>query len=258
MNARPAKRCKRPAYPTRREVAADPALLERHVPEAWKRSARLAAAAAMLAGAGTVALTPGCASGPPAKVAPIFDHGTGRGALGCVMVVPPAFLSEEEALQVISEVLAEQGLTSSGAPPALKGVAFVGHRVNPEAVTYADQFSSARTPLVPDFFDPAKNVAVEFVSEDDYVGLCHGEFHSSVGSYDILDLAHTMSMAVREFSSGLYFAALYDPMVSYNLWDRKDHEDANARWERTKEQSRQLLREQVKDFVDWLKGQGVI
>ena len=81
MNARPAKRCKRPAYPTRREVAADPALLERHVPEAWKRSARLAAAAAMLAGAGTVALTPGCASGPPAKAAPIFDHGTGRGAL---------------------------------------------------------------------------------------------------------------------------------------------------------------------------------
>jgi len=272
MNARSAKRCKRPAYPTRREVAADPALLERHVPEAWKRSARLAAAAAMLAGAGTVALTPGCASGPPAKAAPIFDHGTGRGALGCVMVVPPAFLSEEEALQVISEVLAEQGLTSSGAPPALKGVAFVGHRVNPEAVTYADQFSNARTPLVPDFFDGARNVAVEFVSTADYFPLGGEISDMSVQSYDLKGIARNTTEAVNKRGSGVYFGALYDPIASVKFetdypregsanyreeveaWRQKSREAVDA----AKEESKELLREQVKDFVDWLKGQGVI
>ena len=242
MKAKPEKRRKRPQYPT----AQAPRTL-RYVKTqerrgvAWETMS-LISARRFLSLCGAVDARP--VSGPPAL--PRYSSTEGRGSAGCVVVTPPVFLSEEEALQVISEILAEHGLTASDSPPAIEGFVF------------DDKASGARTPLVPDFFDPAKNVAVEFVSEDDYVGLCHGEFHSSVGSYDILDLAHTMSMAVREFSSGLYFAALYDPMVSYNLWDRKDHEDANARWERTKEQSRQLLREQVKDFVDWLKGQGVI
>jgi len=247
MKAKPEKRRKRPQYPTRSEAAEDPTLREDLLSDVESRLGDYEShLGTPFSSVFVVPLTPSSVSGPPAQVAPIFQHGEGRGSAGCVVATPPVFLSEEEALQVISEILAEHGLTASDSPPAIEGFVF------------DDKASGARTPLVPDFFDPAKNVAVEFVSEDDYVGLCHGEFHSSVGSYDILDLAHTMSMAVREFSSGLYFAALYDPMVSYNLWDRKDHEDANARWERTKEQSRQLLREQVKDFVDWLKGQGVI
>lgn len=272
MKARPVRRCKRPAYPTRLDVAADPALLERHLPEAWKRSARLAAAAAMLAGAGTAALTPGCASGPPAEVAPIFDHGSGRGALGCVMVVPPAFLSEEEALQVISEVLAEHGFTASGTAPALKGVTFAGHRLNPEAVTYADQFSSARTPLVPDFFDAAKNVAVEFVSTADYFPLGGEISDMSVQSYDLKGIAHSAADAVNKHGSGVHFGALYDPIASVKFdvdypregtanyreeveaWQQKSREAVDA----AKEESKELLREQLKDFVDWLKGQGVI
>ncbi len=41
------------------------------------------------------------------SVAPIFEHGEGRGATGCVVIVPPVFLSEEEALQIANEELAQ-------------------------------------------------------------------------------------------------------------------------------------------------------
>lgn len=272
MKARPVKRCKSPAYPTRIEVAADPALLEKHMPEAWRRSARFAATVSMLAGAGAATLTPGCASGPPAAVAPVFDHGSGRGAMGCVMVVPPAFLSEEEALQVISETLAEHGLSSSGQAQPISGVTFKGHRVNREAVIYDDLYSGAKTPLVPDFFDPAKNVAIEFVALNDYFELGGEISGDSIQSYDLKGIAESTAEAVARRGSGVYFAALYDPAAfvkfdtpyprggsgndrtEVEAWQKKA-EDAVAA---AKEESKELLREQVKDFIDWLEGQGVI
>lgn len=272
MKARPVKRCRPPAYPTRLEVAADPALLEKHMPEAWKRSARFAATVSMLAGASAATLTPGCASGPPAMVAPVFDHGSGRGALGCVMVVPPAFLSEEEALQIITETLAEHGLSSSGQAQPISGVSFAGHRVNRGAVTYDDLYSNARTPLTPDFFDPAKNVAIEFVATTDYFELGGEISDMSVQSYNLKGIAESTAEAVARRGSGVYFAALYDPVADVKFdtpyprdgsgndraeveaW-QKQAEDAVAA---AKEESKELLREQVKDFIDWLEGQGVI
>ena len=45
-----------------------------------------------------------------AIVAPIFQHGEGRGATGCIVMSPPVFLSEEEALQVIREEMAAKGV----------------------------------------------------------------------------------------------------------------------------------------------------
>ena len=38
-------------------------------------------------------------------VAPIFEHGKGRGATGCIVIAPPVFLSEEDARQAIEEEL---------------------------------------------------------------------------------------------------------------------------------------------------------
>src|SRR5690606_34641768 len=43
-------------------------------------------------------------------VAPIFEHGEGRGSIGCSAVVPPAFLSEEEGMQILGEELAKHGI----------------------------------------------------------------------------------------------------------------------------------------------------
>jgi hypothetical protein len=48
--------------------------------------------------------------GAPAVAAPIFEHGEGHGSVGCVVITPPVFLSEEEALKIIRESLAGYGL----------------------------------------------------------------------------------------------------------------------------------------------------
>lgn len=52
-------------------------------------------------------------AGAKAVVAPIFEHGEGRGATGCVVVNPPVFLSEQDAMQVIREELPKSGVSLS-------------------------------------------------------------------------------------------------------------------------------------------------
>ncbi len=91
MEPKPVQQDLHPAYPTRRDV---------------------------LAGAATFALAnlAGCSfavaeleSGKIA-VAPVFEHGEGRGVTGCNVVTPPVFLSEEEGLQILREELAKHGI----------------------------------------------------------------------------------------------------------------------------------------------------
>ena len=43
-------------------------------------------------------------------VAPIFVHGDGIGAFGCMVTAPPVILSEEDALQIIKAGLAKHNL----------------------------------------------------------------------------------------------------------------------------------------------------
>ena len=91
MEPRPVIESRNPNYPTRRDVLAG------------------AAAFALAALGGQWRVIAATEEGK-IVVAPIFEHGTGRGADGCVVVSPPVFLSEEEAVQVIREELAKQGI----------------------------------------------------------------------------------------------------------------------------------------------------
>lgn len=91
MEPKAVEHSRAPAYPTRREVLAG------------------AASMALVSLTGQVFL---CADDPIGEmsVAPIFEHGEGRGATGCVVIVPPAFLAEDEALQIVNEELAQHGI----------------------------------------------------------------------------------------------------------------------------------------------------
>ena len=82
MEPKPVKRGRPPAYPTRREVLAGAASLG---------LVNLTGLRLVLAESGEQRIS----------VTPIFEHGTGRGATGCIVVSSPVFLSEEEAMQVI-------------------------------------------------------------------------------------------------------------------------------------------------------------
>jgi hypothetical protein len=102
MDAKPVQQKSMPGYPTRREVLAGAAtFVLAQCAGNWRVWAATEAGATI--------------------VAPIFKHGEGRGAVGCVVVSPPVFLSEEEAMQIIGEELAKSGIRLKGGE-ALEGV----------------------------------------------------------------------------------------------------------------------------------------
>ena len=71
----------------------------------------------------------------------------------------------------------------------------------------------------------------------------------------LLAVAQSVSDEVRKQGKGVYFGAFYDPSHEVNLGQRWRDNDAR---EQATEECRRLLLVQVLDFVDWLKGQGVI
>ena len=91
MEPKPVRHSEQPAFPTRREVLAGAATF----------------AVVNLTGCSFVFAEPEAAK---TTVAPIFEHGDGRGATGCVVVSPPVFLSEEEGMQILREELAKHGV----------------------------------------------------------------------------------------------------------------------------------------------------
>jgi hypothetical protein len=210
-----------------------------------------------------------------AIVAPIFAHGDGRGAFGCVAVNPPTFLSEEEALQVIREELGQAGIELSQSNAMVPGVA-----VPPRTEVYGQDWvtgkTSARTiedtsrapnPLVVDLKDPQRNIAIEFISQNDYFQMGGVNWQSTVQGYDFKDVAGYVTGHARKASQGGYLGFFYEPLASTPLEEEANDASAGAsdwqkRWEqrhaRGKAEGKRLLRMQVKDFVDWLKGQGVI
>ncbi len=97
MDPKPVERSRPPAYPTRREVLAG-------------------AATFVLTGLTECSFCFAAAEGERVSVAPIFEHGEGRGATGCVVISPPVFLSEEEALQIVKEELAKHGVKLAAGP----------------------------------------------------------------------------------------------------------------------------------------------
>ena len=238
MDARPVRRYRIPRYPTKLRVLAEPGLLARHVPPAWRKCAEVAGAAALLALGGPL----GCDSGPPAVVAPLFEHGDGRGSTGCVVVSPPVFLSEEEALQVIQEELAPSRIVLSKA-------------------------GTRQSDL--DGVDPTRKIAVEFVSNADYDEFGRRrpwpwEGTSSVRGHDPKKFAASLPGWLKSKASGMHLGVFYDPVAKWNARAVKEPPDGDwgkvyaAAEEQAKAESKELLREQVRDFVDWLKAQGAI
>ena len=184
MKSKPVRKYAGPKYPTRTEVAARPGLLQRHQPPAWRNLPELTGAVGLFLLADTARLA---AADNPAKdgktkspsqavavVAPIFQHGEGRGATGCIVMSPPVFLSEEEALQVIRQEMAAKGVQLGTNQTTLAGViaeaAWGAVQQSPQlqrsrqGQTGSSQFEIKQEPFKADAADPKKKVFVEFLS----------------------------------------------------------------------------------------------
>lgn len=113
MKVKTVTRYKNPGYPVKEEILADPQLLRR-IPSRWEKNAYVMTVLGL-----TVSLSACGASG----------------AYGCVSVVSPYFLSEEEAFEIIRAEAESYGglILTQEAAPELKNVKLPVTHIYPES-----------------------------------------------------------------------------------------------------------------------------
>ncbi len=277
------------AYPDKDAVLIDHDLLVT-MPTRWKRSAAICAAltatVALLtackaeAGSGVVAETtaaiatpeitqsptpsptPAPTPSPTPKIlreVPVFEHGTGRGSFGCMVVNPPIFLSEGEALDVIREVATENGLRFGGTAILDDiGIPVVGDIASRSQE--AMEYKTKKGTVLLDGFDEERRIAFEYVSADDMDAWREGEIQSSVTSYFTLDVSRTLAEQMEQTTKGMTVGVFYDPVIhSSQVHSSKDTgDDYTAFRQEAMRLAKEELKKQVLDFIAWLKAEGII
>ena len=193
--------------------------------------------------------------------------------MGCEMVAPPVFLSEQEALAIIKGVAADAGVNFGDRPPKYTATQNNGNRELYNGRENGIVLGDGNIGL--DLYDGEKNVAVAYISmneaEEKYLpGEDGSVMMSSVTSYRPRELAE---MTVEDFAQqngDISVGVFYDPGVS---WESEEHKrildeyyNSEKNWDEkvaqyeadTKQLIEEDLRAQVRDFIEWLQGQGII
>jgi hypothetical protein len=245
-----------PAYPTRRDVLAG-------------------AASFALVGLTGGSLVFAASEGGKITVAPVFKHGEGRGAEGCIVMTPPVFLSEEEAMQILREELAKHGvyLKAGGTLEGLRIPGWLEERKlldkgkgKKELEETVREPSGPAKPLKLIGMDAEKKIAVEFVSERNYFKLAADSGIPMVVQFDMKGVAEFVAeQSKKHGKERVFLGVFYDPLTEMHWPDRSDG-SRKTDWEaemkrlkkKDKEESAKLLRQQAQDFVAWLKKQKAI
>jgi hypothetical protein len=258
MRISPVNGYKGPKYPTRGILDEYPELLAL-VPKRWQASP------VVLTALGTLCLlsaaiqinAKGRVSKPAVRVAPVFRHGEGRGVFGCVAVNPPVVLSEQDAREVIIDEAKKAGINLSAKGPELSDVLMENHKFDGNKT---EQQKKKKLQL--DGVDSKRHLAFEYVSEDEAT-----EWSKPSGStIDVIEprkLAQLLRSRLGKTKQNGNYVIFYDPFEApnYDPWNIKKPlttKDIEKMRIKAEEKTRQQLRLQVKDFVKWLKAQGVI
>lgn len=202
---------------------------------------------------------------PYGSMIPLFEYGEGTGAIGCVSIAAPVFMSEEEAFAILSAAFAEAGLTLSQEAKTLEGANLPITNIY-ESEDEERHYATAQEDIVPDGL-LGDDLPVIFVSTAD-VASWHKDtgMMSSVSSYDVKKAAQTLAEANPNL------VVFYDPIaqVDYEkLWalEREDGESDEAYYARrsaveqeesniARTESERLLRSQAEAFIAWLEDGG--
>ncbi|MHB0998916.1 MAG: hypothetical protein ACYC27_06690 [Armatimonadota bacterium] len=268
MKIIPVKKYVIPDFPTHDILDEHPELL-RLVPERWQRNPIVLSA---LAGLCLLVLSSKELSAAPSKaaprIAPIFQHGEGSGSFGCMAVNSPVFLSEAEACRVIIDEGKRAGITFVSKVQTLRSVSVpVTDRYamfGPSQHKSNGGIKTSQSSLQLDGTDRKRNISFEYVSESDFNKWeKHGEFASSAYTYELLNTAKSLREGLKKAEPSGTYAVFYDPMsILPDNWYVGPDTDWEKRYAKAEAQatktSRDELRKQVKDFIVWMKAQGVI
>jgi len=293
MEIKPVKLKRKPGYPTIKTFVDNPELLSKSVPFAWIRNQYAATTLATFILCGTVNQSSAQNTKPttvvvskvkkqnkPAaiqtakhdsvKIARIFSHGDGTGSIGCMVVSPPVFISEDEARKIIFTALKEENIDFSTInTPVLKfSVRPVVNIFHTEKQRLKDK-KEITVEIKMDGYNVKNNLAIEYVSAR-LVNILdpYDEWVSSVQDIDTKRTAERIRNAL--IAQGKVNAAVfYDPITRYDPYTYYDESpeaidrllSGNAPPPTSKDSppsSRDLLKAQVKDFIEWIKKEGII
>ena len=311
ISVTPVKKYTQPKYPTQTDAKLAPELL-RKLPARWQKNAAVVAAAGLF---GAITLTscgilePGDSNtgyNPDSEnflnVAPVFIHGEGTGAMGCVMIAPPVFLSEQEALAIIKSIAETEGLNFSVEPPGYTAVKNEVKAEEAEATWLEEEYLLGGGQVGLDLYDSINQVAVTYISmERAAVGYNDGRGAGTVTFYRPRELAElTADDFARQngdINIGIFYEPgkpweneeyqhifeeyranmdeayeiYYKPYIKYDdegfvyvadehleEYEKKYAEALSEYAENIRLLIKANLRAQVRDFIEWLQGQGII
>lgn len=297
MSLNPVTSYKQPHYPKRELFLDNPSLFDEFVPKRWKSTniSLGALATALLGGCinttepdvpvkdnsrYTISENPLDYDAPQKvadgsqedfHVAPLFLHGGGKGSTGCMMIAPPVFLSEAEAYNVIVETLGNYDVTIDTQKITLPDVmlARTGMVIDSSTKT-CSQDTVKNIPLELGGYDASKKIGVRFISIQDHYDMrrdngCECGNNgiitcSSVSSYDLIDIAEEVADGLQRQGS-VHGGVFYDPcndIDEYARYHSASGTEKQAMHEEVRQKSLGLLKQQVKDFANYLKNKGVI
>ena len=115
---------KTPKYPDKYSVALDKMLLA-STPARWNNPLINSITGTVLSFS-IIATLAGCAASdagvPKESVAPLFEHGDGIGSFVCETSTSPHFLSETDAIEIIADEFARQGLAVAPSTRVIENV----------------------------------------------------------------------------------------------------------------------------------------
>ena len=191
-------------------------------------------------------------------IAPIFQHGLGRGSFGCMSSASPVFLTEDEARKAIQEEAASAGIRFEPDVKTLEAVEMplavtIGSEARDSDLrTGAARIRTHSNRLVLDGTDRLRNISFEFVSHQDHHNWDFRYYYNLLEISDILYTAEALRNGLTKIDNTGVVGVFYDP-VHYASSRTNRSSVAAARKASINE-----LKKQVRDFIAWLKAEGII
>jgi hypothetical protein len=185
------------------------------------------------------------------KVAPLFIHGDGKGAIGDFATWESYFLPESLARIIIVDELEAGGIPVDSFDMKIEGIRIYRWR----SCCFLGLEPSARQPrFLLDGYCVEDNIGFEYVSLPDFFQL-GGEYNgSSYQEYDLFKIAEGVRETLRQHGR-ISVAVFYDPVVETEIGEWITFTMPGYQiFERASDQ----LRLQVRDFLIWLENEGLI
>ena len=264
MEIKSVNNSRQPNYPTIELFIKHPELLSRNIPNSWLKNKFVSTslAAFLLYGGGTSVAQeseetnvvntikdsnsdtkkPQKKKEDVTNIAPVFAHGEGNGSIGCIVVAPPVFLSEDEAIKIILDKLRAEGYNFS-----TENCPAMSFKVLP----LADEWSKGKTKvkLKMDAYNSNAKWVIQFISTGDISKFKNDNYRSSLSRYETKKAAEIINQALKE-QQETNAVVFYDPLTRIDLSARIEFQE---NLQKTKKESKDLLLAQVEDFIKWLK-----